>query len=130
MDDKYYVIKAGENGTRIEMLDKKTLQERLKEQFWGEIEILSEIPGVKSQETDPNYWGNVLIIIKGKIVIPVPEQKITKWVVMVPRSLWEEIVKRAANTQPKLSAAQMVELLLRQGLETATRMTINLEDEK
>jgi len=81
MDDKYYVIKAGENGTRIEMLDKKTLQERLKEQFWGEIEILSEIPGVKSQETDPNYWGNVLIIIKGKIVIPVPEQKITKWVV-------------------------------------------------
>jgi len=50
--------------------------------------------------------------------------------VMVPRSLWEEIVKRAANTQPKLSAAQMVELLLRQGLETATRMTIDLEDEK
>ena len=81
MDDKYYVIKAGEDGTRIEMLDKKTLQERLKEQCWGKIEILSEIPGIRSPETDPNYWGNVLIIIKGKIVVPVPEQKVTKWFV-------------------------------------------------
>ena len=48
--------------------------------------------------------------------------------VMVPRALWEEVVRRAANTIPKLSAAQLHELLLRQGLETATRMTINLKE--
>jgi hypothetical protein len=36
--------------------------------------------------------------------------------VMVPRALWEEIVRRAENTQPKLSAAQMMELLLRRGI--------------
>jgi hypothetical protein len=76
MDEKYFVISCSEDGeTTVEVMDKETLLERIGEEYWGSKEVLTEIP----ENTDTNYWGNGMLIIKGKMVTPKPEQIVTRY---------------------------------------------------
>jgi hypothetical protein len=76
MDEKYFVISCSEDGeTTVEVMDRETLLERIESEYWGSKEVLSELP----ENTDTNYWGNGLVIIKGKMVVPKAEQVITRY---------------------------------------------------
>jgi hypothetical protein len=41
----------------------ETLLERLEEKYWGDQEILYDLP----KSSDTNYWGDSILIIEGKI---------------------------------------------------------------
>jgi len=66
MSESYIVIHTGEDGINIQRLDKATLLSRIKENFWGTTEFGSALP----PESDPEYWGTRLTIVKGKVVVP------------------------------------------------------------
>ena len=72
--EKYFVISTSDGDTMIDVLDKETLLKRLEENYWGNMEIISdEIP-----DSDTNYWGDSIVIIKGEIVTPTPIVTVTK----------------------------------------------------
>ena len=75
----YFVIYNSEGETSVEQISKEILTKRLQaeanandsnfdaEYYGKDIEFLSEI-----KDTDTNYWGDVILIIKGEIVVPEP----------------------------------------------------------
>lgn len=56
-------------------LTKEQLLKAIQEHYWGDKEIFETLP----KDTDTNYWGENILIIKGKVVTPVPEQVVTKY---------------------------------------------------
>lgn len=63
----YYVISAGADGVHISEYTKKQLENLLiADGFLGESRICATFP----KETDVNYWGDRLVIIKGEVVMP------------------------------------------------------------
>lgn len=79
MKEQYFVICNGDGDTSIDMMSKKELLVRLKpeededEYFcdYGKVGFLENI-----KNDDPNYWGDNILIIKGKIIIPKVKEKI------------------------------------------------------
>ena len=73
----YFIIHNSDGETDVEQISKEELLNRIKpyddgesdnsksEYYGGGIGFLSEI-----KESDTNYWGNNLLIIKGEIVVP------------------------------------------------------------
>ena len=62
----YLVISVSEDGIRIYHTTKPELEEKLNEEFWGDVEIQTNIP----EERDPQYWPSGLWIFKGKTILP------------------------------------------------------------
>ena len=66
----YFVIHNFEGETDVEQISREELKNRLTgddESYYGQEGFLSKI-----KETDTNYWGRNLLIIKGEIVVPKP----------------------------------------------------------
>ena len=77
MEELYYIIHNGEGDTTVEAVNKEELLERVEEGYYGidSTEYLDELPSNR----DTNYWGGAVLIIKGTIVSPKPEEVVTKY---------------------------------------------------
>jgi len=75
MEDKYYVIWNSDGDTTVTEMTKAELIDNIEERAWGDKVCLDDIP----DSNDTNYWGESLLIIKGKIVTPVAEEVVTKY---------------------------------------------------
>lgn len=78
MEDTYFVITNSDGDTTVEEMTKQELIEAIEEGRWGrERMCLENIP----ENNDTNYWGESILIIKGKVVRPLPEQVVTKYTI-------------------------------------------------
>ena len=75
MEDTYFIISNSEGDTTVTQMNKTKLLQAIEENYWGEKECLNYVP----ENTDTNYWGKNLLIIKGSIVTPKPEKIVTKY---------------------------------------------------
>ena len=73
MTQMYYVIYNFDGDTHVHEIDEKTLKERLKEKYYGNVEFRNKVDSTE----DTNYWGESILIIKGSIVQPTPIQTVT-----------------------------------------------------
>lgn len=69
----YFLLVPGEDGMRVEVLDKAELEKRLVEGYYGSRKVVGQVP-----ERDHNYWGNAMVIIKGDLVLPKTVETVTK----------------------------------------------------
>jgi len=64
--DSYFVIFCSEDGeTCVTQLEQDELLRRLSDNYYGTSAFL---PGIGN--ANPAYWGDTLLIIKGKVVVP------------------------------------------------------------
>jgi len=77
MKETYFVIRNSDGDTTVNAVSKEELLEQIEEGEYGKEGkgILSFLP----DNTDTNYWGDGILIIKGKIVVPRGEFVITKF---------------------------------------------------
>lgn len=73
--EKYFVINNSDGDTNIQSMSKDKLLERINENYWGDVEFFDELP----KESDTNYWGGGVLIIKGSVVSPQAKTKITEF---------------------------------------------------
>jgi len=72
MKETYFVIRNSDGDTTVRAYSKEELLREIED---GEFrEVLTELP-----DMDTNYWGEQVLIIKGKMVNPIAEQVITKY---------------------------------------------------
>ncbi len=71
----YYVITNSDGDTTVTEVDGETLKERLAEGYWGNVGFKRDLSG----NTDTNYWGENILIIKGNIIVPQPVQTVTEY---------------------------------------------------
>lgn len=71
----YYVIRNSDGDTHVEEVDEKTLKQRLADKHYGEVGFLHRI----GRDTDTNYWGENILIIKGEAIMPRPVQTVTEY---------------------------------------------------
>ena len=73
MEETYFIIRNSDGDTTVRAVTKEELLRDLED---GEYRnVLTELPN----EPDTNYWGEDVLIIKGKLVAPKAEQVITKY---------------------------------------------------
>ena len=75
MEDTYYVICNGEGDTTVTEMTKTELLKAVEENYWGDRLYLGDIP----TQRDTNYWGEGILVIKGKIVTPDPVDVVRKY---------------------------------------------------
>lgn len=69
MDDYFVIWHSPDGGWEIKKMTERDLITDLSERYWGQVGFVDEI-GRAPKEIE----GNKLIIIKGKIVVPEPEE--------------------------------------------------------
>ena len=73
MKETYFVIRNSDGDTTDRAYSKEEL---LREIEMGEFgRMISHLPN----DPDTNYWGEDILIIKGKIVVPTEEKVVTKY---------------------------------------------------
>ena len=73
--EKYFVIRAGEDGVRISSYTKAQLLKELKlDADDSDVFLNSE-----NFDSDPNYWGTKTLIIKGEIVTPIVKKIVEEY---------------------------------------------------
>lgn len=75
--EKYFIIHNGEGDTTVDCVTKEVLLERIKENYYGSGEYLNNMP----INSDTNYWGGSILVIKGSIVTPQAKTKITEYTI-------------------------------------------------
>ena len=71
----YFTIHCSEDGdVRVHQDSKEELLQKITEHYYGDSEFFSSLQG-----TDPQEWGDKLLIIKGEIVVPKPKKIIEKY---------------------------------------------------
>lgn len=75
--EKYFVITNSDGNTHVECITKDVLLERINEEHYGRREYLNNMP----TDSDTNYWGDSILVIKGSIVAPQAKTKITEYVI-------------------------------------------------
>lgn len=76
----FFWIRSGEDGTRIEPLSQKQVEQRLDDVSKGyeRATFITEVP-----KSDGGCWMNVpedaVLIVKGEIVVPIPEKVVTQY---------------------------------------------------
>lgn len=76
-EEYYYVIHNSDGDTTVKKWTKEKLEKELNDDYWGEdAEFFKEF--IEGDETDTNYWGDKILIIKGTLVSPQAVEKITK----------------------------------------------------
>lgn len=76
MEDMYFWMTSGEDGTSIKPMTKKELMKQLDEEDGDCYDFLSEIP-----DEDKGCWQapeGAVVILKGKIIVPRAVEKVTK----------------------------------------------------
>ena len=74
MEENYFIICNSDGDTTVTEMTKDELLRAIEEEYWGDRVSLADVP-----RNDTNYWGESILIIKGKIVTPQPEQVVTKY---------------------------------------------------
>lgn len=72
----YFVINNSDGDTYVTLISESELCKRLDENYWGDVEILTDIP----LSADTNYWGESILIIRGNIAVPSAAEVVTKHV--------------------------------------------------
>ena len=73
MEETYFVIRNSDGDTTVRAVTKEELLHDLND---GEYrDAFTELPN----DPDTNYWGEGVLIIKGKMVSPRAEQVVTKY---------------------------------------------------
>jgi hypothetical protein len=72
----YFVICNSNGDTRVDQLSQAELNRRLVENYYGDVKFLVTIP-----DSDTNYWGETILIIRGSITVPTAEEVIVKYTV-------------------------------------------------
>lgn len=62
----YFTIRNSDGDTRVDEWTKEELEERLEEGYWGKVTHPDKLP----ENSDTNYWGNSVLIIRGEVVSP------------------------------------------------------------
>ena len=75
MSENFFVICNSDGNTSVTQLSKEELLKQLEEEYWGDIVEFIE----KINETNTNYWGDNILIIKGDIISPKPKTVITSY---------------------------------------------------
>ena len=76
MKEMYYVIHNGEGDTTVNVYTKEELLRHIEEGYWGmDTKIMTEFPN----DSDTNYWGGEILIIKGNMVSPVEKKVVTEY---------------------------------------------------
>ena len=73
MKETYFVIRNSDGDTTVHEYDREHLLHDIQAGEYGKV--LAELP----EDSDTNYWGNGVLIIKGKVVQPKAEQVVTKY---------------------------------------------------
>ena len=73
--DQYFVIISSEDGVYVEPKNRESLLSMIEEKDYGNLPVLFSFPG-----SGPHYWEG-MIIIKGKMVTPVPVTEVTSWTI-------------------------------------------------
>jgi hypothetical protein len=73
MKETYFVIRDSDGDTTVHEYDKEHLLHDIEAGEYGDV--LSELP----ENPDTNYWGEGVLIIKGKMIVPKAEEVITKY---------------------------------------------------
>lgn len=76
-EETYYVIRTSCDGIYVNVMSKEMLLKEFGEEGSGYSaeQVLDEMP----PDVDPNYWGESLLIIKGKVVSPKAVETVTHW---------------------------------------------------
>jgi hypothetical protein len=76
MKETYFVIRNSDGDTTVNAVSKEELLKQIEDGEFGKEgkNIVSSIP-----DHNTNYWGDGVIIIKGKMVVPRGEFVITKF---------------------------------------------------
>jgi len=74
----YFIISNCDGDTEVEVVSETELLKRIdpEEEYYGEVGFLDKI-----EDNDTNYWGDNILIIKGKIVVPKPKDVVVKYVI-------------------------------------------------
>jgi hypothetical protein len=76
MEEIYFVIHNGEGDTTVNAYTKEELLRYIEEGYWGmDTKVMTELP----DNNDTNYWGGEILIIKGKMVVPVEKKIVTEY---------------------------------------------------
>lgn len=73
--ENYFVIRNSDGDTHVECISKETFLERVTENYYGNISYLEDMPS----DSDTNYWGTDVLVIKGKVVFPKEEKVVTQY---------------------------------------------------
>jgi len=77
MEDTYFVIQNSDGDTTVNEYTKEELIKAVENNdFSTDIEFIDSIG-----EDDTNYWGDGILVIKGKIVSPEPIEKIVRYTI-------------------------------------------------
>lgn len=73
MSETYFVIHNSDGATSVEYMSKEEIIKRITPEdgctYYGITDFLKTI-----EDSDTNYWGNNILIIKGEIVVPKPAE--------------------------------------------------------
>lgn len=75
----YFVIHNSDGDTKVELLDKEKLLERLNEDYYGKTYFIPEHALQKPTNRDTNAWGDGLLIIKGEVVAPQAKETVLRY---------------------------------------------------
>ncbi|HET8688315.1 MAG TPA: hypothetical protein VFM18_17030 [Methanosarcina sp.] len=70
----YFVIRNSDGDTYVEQMSQTELEEKLSENYWGDVKFLDAVP-----DSDTNYWGEVILIIRGSIAVPRAEEVVVRY---------------------------------------------------
>jgi len=73
MKEIYFVIRNSDGETTVRAYDKEHLLHDIQAGEYGKV--MTELP----EDPDTNYWGEDVLIIKGKMVSPKAEKVVTKY---------------------------------------------------
>jgi len=73
--ENYFVITNSDGDTHVSQITKEDLLEKLNENYWGSRVFFDKMP----KDSDTNYWGDSVLIIKGEIVAPSEEKVVTQY---------------------------------------------------
>ena len=74
----YFIIYSSSDGAYMETCTEQVLLERLNEDYWGpNMRFLSSMP----LQSNPNNWGECVVIIKGEIKTPKPIEVVTTYTI-------------------------------------------------
>jgi hypothetical protein len=75
MNETYFVIRNSDGDTTVREYTKEELLREFEDYGIRKSDVLTELP----ENKDTNYWGEGILIIKGKMVSPIAEEVITKY---------------------------------------------------
>jgi hypothetical protein len=76
-EESYFMLWADEDGGHCEKLTREQVQKRIQEmaEGGGDRSCINAVP----KNSDMNYWGESVVIIKGSVVVPQKKEVVVKY---------------------------------------------------